>query len=514
MFPFPPSPSQPPRRPRTSPGVTPEERGKFVLLGVLFLACLGLLAFFSTMLSTRAPAPAPEATVEKALPPGPSVEFQAVPLFPEEEAEEIGKSLLEEFGRLPPVADGVAAADPEPFDFLLDKAVLDSRVLNLDTEGFDRQPDVEKVLADPGAHRGRFLCVSGAMLSLERVPYDGKVRQVQEIRRGTLRDGKGRLWTFSWPVASALEPDPVRPGEGWVRVHGLFFKTWPAADPADPGKTVPTFHLVLQRRPQKDYPEVVNRDIDPAWMEQVHDATTAEMLVRDEDPLFHFLNLMKNLGTGGFEGWLKAKQEADPGLKLWPPEDFTGRYRELLDRPDLHRFKPVRYTGLLAKPMEIARGTIRPNPGNIDRVYFGVVVEMDWAPAIWIYSPRSLADQGFKSNDRIRVDGIFLKRVAYEREGDRKLNQAAVIVAGKVYPAPVPEFGVGRDLLLVVFGLMVILLGGLAYFLAHGRKEEREAADRRKERLGRKRVEAGGAAAGPGAEPPAGGQAGAGGPGA
>ena len=54
-----------------------------------------------------------------------------------------------------------------------------------------------------------------------------------------------------------------------------------------------------QRRPARDFPPVVIRDIDPAWLEQVKDEKPAEMTVVDEDPLFYFLNMARTLGPDG-----------------------------------------------------------------------------------------------------------------------------------------------------------------------------------------------------------------------
>lgn len=483
MFPFPPSPPTPGSRPPS--GVSPEERGKVVLLGAAFLFCLGLIAFL--FVYSRGKSAPPEAPSPGPGPAPGAVEIETVPLFPEEDAEEIARVLLEDLSKMPPPAEGVAASDPEPFDYLVDQATLNARVLNLDPEGYDRDPPVERILEDPGAHRGRFVSAAGELLALDRVPYEGKVRQVQEVRRGLLRDAKGRLWTFSWPVANALEPDPVPPGAGWARVFGLLYKTWPAADPKEPARTVPTLHLVLSRRPQRDFPPVTVRDLDPAWLEQVRDATPAEMLRRDEEPLFHLLNLVKNLGPGGFEGWLRARQEADPGLRLWPPEDFSGRTKELLEHPDLHRFRPVSYTGFLVKPMELAKSEIPPNPGNVERVWFGVLVSHDFVPGVWIYSPRSLVDEGLGKRDHVRVEGLFYKRVAYEPAGGGPLSRAAVIVAARVVPVPIAPGGVAMEVLLVIAGVMVVLAGWLAFVILRYRREDRDTEARRRERLARRR---------------------------
>jgi hypothetical protein len=232
-----------------------------------------------------------------------------------------------------------------------------------------------------------------------------------------------------------------------------------------------------------DYPPVVVKDVDPAWMEDVHDADAGEMLKRDDPPVYYLLNLVKNLGEEGYEAWLKEKEKASPGLKHWPPEDFTGRFKELLARPDAYRFRPIRYSGFLVRPTV---APVAPNPGNLDRVWLGYIVDMDFVPAVWVLSPRSFVDHGFKDEDRIRVDGIFFKRIAFQPQGGGPLSQAAVIVAGKMVVVPMGrEFG--ADLLMVVLGLSVIVAGGLFYFAVRSRKDDRAAEERRQARLARRR---------------------------
>jgi hypothetical protein len=485
MFPLPTTPPPPPKRPRTTTGLAPEDRGRLILLGVGLLFCLAVAAgLYSYIRATSAPPPtAPPPGAGPGTGEGPILDISPAPLFPEDEAEEIQKILLERMTTLAAVTDGVAAVDPEPYEFLVDQATLNARVMNLLPEGFDRRPDVARILADPGSHRARLFRVSGELLSLQRLPYEGKGRQVLEVRRGVLRDGMGRLFSFTWPVGNSLEPDAVEPGKGWVRVRGLFYKVWPVADPAAPGKEVPSLHLVLQRAPERDYPAVQVTDIDPAWMEEVHDGEPSEMLHFYDPPFYLILNMVAAQGPEGFEAWLKAKQEAAKGLRIWPPEDFTGRYKDFFARPEAYRFRPVRYTGFLVRP---TIETPPPNPGGLDRIYVGFLVDMDFAPAVWVFSPRSLVDQGFKVNDRIRVDGLFFKRVAYEPRGGGPLNQAAILIAGKVVAAPL-ERTVDKTLLALAVAFSVLVAGGLAFSLLRTRKEDRLAEERRKERLAKKR---------------------------
>jgi len=508
MFPFPETPTPSPGSRRPPVGTSAEDRGKIILLCVGLLFCLalmtGLYAFTRSGKapeppSTPGPAPTPSS--------GPAIEITPVPLFPEEQAQEIEKDVLERMAGAGEVLDGVPAVEPGPFEFLVDRATLDVRVLNLMPEGFDRAPDTARILADPGSSRGKLLSVSGELLSLEKVPWEGKARQVLEVRRGLLRDGKGRLFTFSWPLANPLEPDPVEPGKGWVRVRGLFYKVWPVPDPAAPGKTAPTFHLVLQHAPERSYPDVVVKDIDPAWMEDVRDADTTEMLRTDDDPFYYLLNFLDHQGPEGFEGWLRQKQQDAPGAKIYPPEDFTGRYKELLANPLLYRFRPVRYTGFLLRPT-VHEQDIPPNPGNVERLWMGYLVDVDFAPAVWVFSPRSLAGQGFKDEDRIRVDGIFYKRVAYQAQGKGPLKQAVVILAGNIVRAPTGKV-FAKDLLMVVVGLMLVVAAGLAVVLFRGRGEDRRAEEHRLARIARRRkgpaVPGGAPAAGgdpPAAPPP------------
>jgi hypothetical protein len=452
-------------------------------VGLLFVAALvaGLSAYGSRRPVPSPAAPGPDASGE----PGvlPPISVQPAPLFPEEEAEEIARILLERWPAAADIVQGVPGADPAAFAFLVGEATLNARILNLPAEGFDARPDLARIDADPGAFRGRPIRVSGALLALERLPAEGLGAQVREIRRGTVRDGNGRLWSFAWPVANPLEPDPVVPGAGWVRLHGILYKSWPLVDPAGPGEPRNALQVVLARPPVADFPPVSHRDIDPAWMEGVRDAAAIDMLTTDEDPFFHLLNFSRTLGPAGFGEWLKTRQAASPGLRIDPPEDFTGRYAELLRNPAVHRFRPVRYSGFLIRPLE---QEVRPNPGGIEKAWVGFLVDADFAPAVWVFAPRSFVAGGFKDEDRVQVDGIFYKRRAYQPQGGGDLKQAAVIIACRISHAPLGTTRFGPDLLAALIALLVLLGGGFAWLVVQGRKQDRAAEAIRRERLARR----------------------------
>jgi len=501
MFPFPPSPQTPSPGSRPGEGTSARDRAKIILLGASLLFIGGAVVAANVVLRKSAAPPSSAIPAPVPAPAGPEgggteIEVAPAPLFPEEEGAEIGKILRGKLEGLP-VADGVPAPDAGPYALLLREATVNARVLNLQPDGYDREPHYERMLEGPAAYRGSPVSAAGELLRLERVPFEGGPDALfHELRVGTLRDGKGRLFTFTWPVGSPLEADPVAPGGGaWVRVHGLFYKPWPVEEG---GRKEPSLHLVLPRRPLKAYPPVALRDIDPAWMEQVHDGALVERTVVDEDPLFYLLNLARTLGPEGWEGWLKAKQEAAPGARIWPPEDFTGRYSELLARPEVHRFRPVKYTAFLAKPSEIPPEWVRPNPGDIDRFWIGYLVDRDFVPAVWIFSPRSLADMGLRSDDYITVEGLFLKRMAYvpagwkpgQGEGEEapKMMQAAVIVAARITKNELPRQSLASDLLVAIVVLMVLMAGALGWAILQGRRDEAGAEERRRARLAAKRA--------------------------
>jgi hypothetical protein len=490
MFPnpFAPPPPPPPGS-RLPSGITPQEKGKMILLGVALLLVLGVMGgMFAFYGAGDEPPPSAgdpmDIPASKGGAEGPLVEFKPAPLFPEEEGAEVERILREDLAEWKDVVDGVAAVDPRPHDYILDQVSRNARIMNLAEASFDGEMEPSSLLDGPAAHRGKLVLVSGTLLSLEREPYEIETGLVKEVRRGLLRDGPGRLWTFTWPVGNPLEPDPVQPGEGWVRVQGVFYKVWPAADP-ESGEEVPTPHLVLQRRPKRDYPRIQVRDLDTAWFDLVHDETPADMSVRDEDPLFYLLNLSSNIGANGWEGWAKAKQARDPGLRIWPPEDLTGRYTELLDRPEVYRFRPIRYVGYIARPSVIRE--IRPNPGNVEQAWISFLVDQDGAPALWVYSPRSIVDLGFKDGDRVSVEGFFMKRVAYEPVREGPMKRAAVLVATRILPAPMPENSVARTILLIVGGFMLLMAGLLGWTIVQGRREAETAEKRRAEMQERRR---------------------------
>ena len=513
MFPTIPTPEAP------SPGGTPRnagasktERGRLIMLGVAMLFVVGILvASFSLLRGGSAAPPSAGVTPPGATPAGtlPPIEVTAVPLFPEEEGLEIGKSLREKLAGFS-ILDGIAAPDAGPYETLLRAATLDARVLNLQPDGYERDPARARMEEDPASFRGDPISAAGELLSLERIPWEGKEEPFREIRRGTLRDANGRLFTFSWPVASPSEDDPVPAGSGWVRVLGLLYKTWPVEDPAKPGAKETSLHLVLPRRPQRAFPPLVVKDVDPTWMGQIRDSTPAEMTNFDEDPLFYLLNMTRHLGPAGWEGWLKAKQESSPaGTNIWPPEDFTGRFRELLDRPDEHRLRPVRYTAFLAKPLEVPPEWVRPNPGNVERLWIGYLVDRDFVPAVWAVAPRSFVDQGLKVDDYISIEGFFYKRVAYQPRGSEgvpdiepRMMQAAVIVAGRITKLELPEQNVSTDLMLVILALSVLLAVGLIWAVFQGGRENARSIERRKEKSAKRKAARLAGEAGSDAKPP------------
>ena len=490
MFPFPDPPSTP-SGPRRAPGIDPGERGRFIVLGVGLLFVLGLLGG-AYVLATRGGGTATK-------PPGPPaggakggvepiIEWKPEPLFPEEEGQEVEARLRERLAAFREIVDGVPAVDPAPFGLLLEEVTSNARVMNLQREAFDRKPDLAAILGNPAAHRGRLVSVSGPLLSLDREPWTTPSGLVKEVRRGVIRSGAdGPLVSFAWPVGNPLEPDPVSPGDGWAQVQGIFYKAWPVKDPTS-GAETRTPHLVLQRRPSRDYPPVQVRDLDAAWLGQIRDSTPAEMAVRDEDPLYLLANMAGTLGPAGFESWAKVKQAADPALKLWPPVDMTGKYKELLDKPDLYRLRPVSYSGFLVKPQVLT--DLRPNPGNVERLWISFLVDQDFAPAVWVYTPWSPVEKGLRSMDRVKVEGIFVKRVVYEPGTGGPMMRAAVVVASRITPAPLGSQPWGTGVLVAIIVLMAILAGGLVWAIVQGRRSEEEARRRRQEKAAKKRAAA------------------------
>ena len=489
MFPNPFSPPPPPPAPRSSPGLTPQEKGRIILMAVAMLVVLGMMGAMVVYSQGTLPGDTERDPQDMPADPRPGGDgtakpLEIVPLFPEEEGAEVEGILRADLAKWTDVVQGVAAVDPEPYALLLDRVSGNARVMNLQEAAFDGKAEPAALLAAPAASMGKLVLVSGELLSLEREPYEIPSGLVREVRRGMVRDGGGRLWTFSWPVGNPLEPDPVAPGGGWVRLQGIFYKSWPARAPGAEAE-VPTPHLVLQRRPRLDFPRVEIRDLDASWFDQVRDETPADMVIRDEDPLFYLLNLARNIGPDGWEGWAKAKQARDPGLRIWPPEDVTGRYKELLDRPEIYRFRPVRYVGYLARPSVIKE--VRPNPGNVEQLWVGFLVDQDGAPALWVSTPFSLLDRAFKPDARVAGDGIFLKRVAYPPAGGGPMKRAAVVVATRVVAAPMGTDNVGRSVMLVLAGFMLLLGFGLWRSIRQGRIEAESAEKRRVERLARRR---------------------------
>ena len=236
MFPNPFSPPPPPPAPRSSPGLTPQEKGRIILMAVAMLVVLGMMGAMVVYSQGTLPGDTERDPQDMPADPRPGGDgtakpLEIVPLFPEEEGAEVEGIFRADLAKWTDVVQGVAAVDPEPYALLLDRVSGNARVMNLQEAAFDGKAEPAALLAAPAASMGKLVLVSGELLSLEREPYEIPSGLVREVRRGMVRDGGGRLWTFSWPVGNPLEPDPVAPGGGWVRLQGIFYKSWPARAP-------------------------------------------------------------------------------------------------------------------------------------------------------------------------------------------------------------------------------------------------------------------------------------------
>jgi len=464
-------------------------------VALLLVLGFGALTVMNLKGGARAPAPGGEgAPGERALPAKP-VEITVTPLFPSEEAEEVETRIREDMAKFKGIVDGQPIPDPEPYEYLLDEVTKNYRVINLLPAGFARDPDPKRFQDDPGAQRGRLVLVSGELLSLRSAPYEGANRLVDEVRLGVVRTAGGVLWSFTQPVPNRRDPNPVQPGEGWVRVRGVFYKAWDEPDPAEAMAPRRTLHLVLQHPVERDFPPVAHREIDPAWLEMVADGTEEEMWDRTYPALYHLLNFVHNLGEEGFERWGKEQQARFPGERYWPPPSFTNKGPELVKGSQVWRFRPVSFTGILKKPARVLE--LQPNPGNVEDLYQAFLIADDLRP-VWFYSTRSFVDLGFREDERVRVEGIYLRRMRYQtRSATGKPDIAPVVVAARVVRAEFPPGGPSRDLIFIVGGLALLLLVMLTIVLAQGRWEDRRPLLKRREPLLR--------GAAPGARPAEGG---------
>jgi hypothetical protein len=506
LFPDKPGPEVP--APGTRPGVTAQERGKIVFLGVALLAVLGGLVAAAVGArdgaSETPPPAAPRAPEDGPLgPPGVPVgpgegEMQIVPLFPDEMAEVVQERLRERMATAGAVADGIAAEDGVAYEALLEAVTTDHRVLNLTGEGFAVDPDPATLLDQPERHRGDLVRYSGELLALERLPYSGPNPLVKEVRRGVLRTAAGRLVGFSHGVASPHEPVAVEAGDGWVRVRGAFYKQWPVADGAPGAAPVPAPHLLLTAAPVRDYPPVALREVDPRWAGDVKDSTGAEMVVRDEPPFFLLLNMLRTLGEKGFEEWVRA-QPAAPGKEPWPPEDFTNRSHEFLKAPALHRFRPVTIKGYLKQPKFVY--DMRPNQGNCEKLWLGFVVADDLVP-VWVYRERSFLGDGMKEGSYVHVEGIFYKQVAYDPRGGGGMKRGPVVLASSVRPLPVRKLSVSSEVLYAGVAALAIMLALLGAVVVRARRDERSSAAMWRERVSKRQKQRQKASAGDDAPAP------------
>jgi hypothetical protein len=481
MIPPVPDPARRPASPAL-PGISPKEKLTVFVMAASLLAVSGWLAYQWATSSPAATTPdgkAPRPLVTDGTGPGgapaPDIEFAPAPLFPEEEAREVELGLQEKLRHFRGISDGVLEFDEEPYRMLLEETVGNFRVVNLRPQGFEPMGPLLPYQEKPSEHRGRLLTVSGDLVSLDRIPMENTEGLVKEVRRGVIRTTAGEWVTFSWAVTNPLIPDEVRPGDGWARLQGVFLKGWntPVGESAAP---VFTAHLVLTSPPEKDYPPVTVTDIDSAWFGQVKDTTPAEAMVRDYPPFFLLLNMVERFGTDGFERWAKERQATNPALPVWPPEDFTDRSRELMQNSVHQRFRTVSYTGYLKQPRWVY--DLKPNPGNVKNLWLAFVVSSDFVP-VWVYSPKSFVDLGFKDGERVHLQGFFLQRVTYLPRGGREMLQAPVLVMARLQHAPMSDSSVGWDIVYVVGGIALILAIALCAVLLQGRREDAVSVARR-----------------------------------
>ncbi len=490
LFPPPPPP------PGAPPTVSRREQFRLVALALVALAITLSLAW--TWGRGRAPAPAP-ATPATGVPgdggapiPGSPVDVTPVPLFPEEEAREVEAALMERLRTFHGIRDGEVADDPESWRFLVEEVTRNYRVINLRPEGFDAPGDLSALLADPAPARGRLLEVQGELVALDRGPGPEGDTLVREVRRGVLKDAAGNWYSFSRPVVNPLEPDAVDRAGAWLRIRGILYRSVPVPDPAAPTTLRPTLHLVLTESPLADYPPVTVREIAPEWYAAVRDATPAEAAVRDEPPFYLLLNLLANLGPEGFEAWGRAQQARVPDARWWPPEDFTSRAGDLMRASATQRFRPVAYTGVLKRPQWLY--DLRPNPGNVERLWVGFLVSDDFLP-VWVYSTRSFVDMGFKDGDRVRMDGLYYKRTVFLPKSGKETLQAPVLLLARMRAAPLPDTLVSRDVFLVMAAVTALMAFALVVTIVQGRRETRAEETRRRDKARRKREKAAAAGA-------------------
>ncbi len=388
-------------------------------------------------------------------------------LLPEEASRELQEELFA-FARDAArgvIADDAPATDLEWTRFLLE-ASLRNRLARLPARVFPRIENIPNAREDPASVRGSLAAIWGRVDSYEEVD----VEHPSGLRIGwrvRITDAAGAPWI----VTTLHEPrEEVTEGR-WVKAYGVFTKLWPDEDGG------PMLHVRLTRSLVPSYAPVTHRQPRLEWLEQVRDGKPEESEGFEAEPFYGMLNFVRQLGP---EGYIELRDTEN-----LPVADLTGTQGStpLWQNPDRWRFQLVRLRLAPVHDHFAMDRYIQENPGNIDALYRGMLVD-DQVHPVQFFSPFPQDAFDFGNARMVEVEGFFFKR-RHVTGTNGKSYWLPVIIGTSVIATDAGPYETGTSLNLVL-GLLalgsVVMLGLLIMSWRKGKRREDEVRRRSEER--------------------------------
>lgn len=441
--------------PDSSPGggnvMTPKVGiiGMLIAFGVVVVGLVSLGIF-----GDEEPVETPGPGSSISLKPTPDAELAA--LLPEESLRTLERELGEWFMAedRAPIYDGRAEDEAEWVEHLLDYRVW-RRAQGLPEYVHGTIENVPDALDEPAPYRGRVVRVWGRVEKITSVelelPSGARPAWVTQVV-----DQAGTRWTMTG--LSAPE-EAIQTGE-WVKGYGVFVKLWPVDD-----FPVRALHVFLSRELVKTFPPVTHREPKTEWLEQVkdsiHDPEDAKEL--EEGPLYGMLNYVRQLGPEGY-----AELRDTDQLML---ETLPNALPLVDDGYERFRFQPVRVRLAPSVRTFGTEGDLPENPGNIDTVYRGYLMD-DRNRVVMFLSPFGKEAFDFSSSRLVDVEGFFFKRRVVEPE-NRDPYWMPVLIGAATTPVATEHRGVDEGVLITILGggSVLVFLGML--FVIYRNRQER-----------------------------------------
>lgn len=428
-------PREPRRRRPSAPGLSASERRRLLLLAAAFVAVLAVFFAIGALRHKAAPPAGPEA---------PAREESTLILPP------VDREVLA--GVRDDTPEARAILEPEPFAYLarMAQALVPEHLWRLGepTLPFDRLP------GEAAALRGTPVRLRGEVLHatpMRRSP------DAPEEYWARMRTDEGREFLF----VSLRVPETLFGGENYALADGYFFKVYSTSL----GGEEVTLPLVVGRALTPSYRKAApTREVDPALLTDVRDATLLEKVELDFRGMWHLMNVARTL---------RVDRAALDAIFAGTPELDRDMVLRLKDEAPLLRGRPFRIPGRV-----VERGfwyeRAGENPLREEFVTNGFLGNFSLGRApVRLLAPGkvNLLRPGGKVRRWYR--GWFLQWWAYEdRDGNTRL--APVFVVADIVEEPLPESPLLNFLLWTFLG-GTALFGGMMVVLV--RRERRRARE-------------------------------------